>query len=648
MDLSVAMPGGAEALQERPAYSAHQLDQDRSKHWLLRIRPIVGKYPQLSIMVFLLAIGAIFFQVVMPKLLGNSIDALSGTLRRGNTELLYRSLTLLLLAGLTRSAMNFSVRFTLYKLTYRIEADLRKIVFVHLSSMPLSVIARHTTGQIVSRANTDIRTIQNFLLYLPYVIMLFGTFVLSVVYMFSVDVHLAVIAIASLPLIFLLSLRLRRLVYPLSWLVQSRMADVATVVDENIRGQAAVKIFVHEGQQIDWLQKAASKLRWATNEGIRYRARYAPWIENLAVLSQIAVLLYGGWLVIDNRILLGQLVAFNVYIIMMLIPFRTLGQVLVMGRNATAAARRVFEIVDEPPEGSSPTENRPLPAVLQSIVLERIHYEWLRPTGTKGEKRHQVLTELSTTIEAGKITAIVGKTGSGKSSIADLLIRLYLPQSGRILIDGIDINALNLRQLRSRVILVPQESFLFTDTIANNISFGAPGTAQADIERAAVVAGAHEFIVAQADGYGTLVGEGGVTLSGGQRQRITIAQAVLLNPSVLILDDATSALDSITESRVIESLKREMRGRTMIVISHRASMVQHADEVQLLHDGRIVAKGTHQRLLATLSMYRDAFAVGEVGRDEQTETESDNEYYQRIRNSLRGATEIETSVGSAL
>ena len=252
-------------------------------------------------------------------------------------------------------------------------------------------------------------------------------------------------------------------------------------------------------------------------------------------------------------------------------------------------------------------------------------------------------------IRAGCITAIVGRTGSGKSTIANLLSGLVVPQAGTIRVDGRDVAELDLLQLRARVASVPQESFLFADTIRNNVRFGNPAATDAEVIHAAQVADAHDFILDQPQGYDTIVGESGITLSGGQRQRITIAQAVLVQPSVLVLDDSTSALDSVTEERVVRALKNEMRDKTIIIISHRASMVQHADEVQLLHEGRILRTGTHAELLAGEPAYREVFVQSQ--RDPsaaEPQPETDQEYYQRIRSIAGSAAHAEVSIGTTI
>jgi ATP-binding cassette subfamily B protein len=619
---------------------------DRARHWLRRIAPLLRPHRGLAALAVLFAIATVVFQTAIPTLLGRSIDALAEAIRTRDIAPLQYALWLLLIGGVARSAVSFAVRSLLFKLTLRIESSLRRQIYRRLIALPLPFFARMPTGQLLSRVNNDVRTIQNFLLYLPYTAMVFGAFFFSVAYMFAIDVRLALLAVVPLPLVMLLSQRLRRLAYPLSWLIQSRMADVASVVDENIRGQSVVKLFNRQQQQKDEVMRTAAGLRWASLAMIRHRARYSPWIENLAVLGQIAILLYGGALVIRGELQLGQLVTFNMYVLMMLTPFSTLGRVLVMARSASAAAVRVFAILDEPLPAEVEETATASPTVHGGITFERVRYAAPEDPERPGSGGRIVLDGLDADIAAGRITAIVGKTGSGKTAMAHLLAGLAAPESGRILIDGIGIDRIPPSRLHRELILVAQDGFLFADSIAANIAFGAPQSGQNDIERAARIAQAHQFIEEQPQGYATQVGEGGGTLSGGQRQRIAIAQAVLMRPSVLVLDDATSALDSVTEARVIESLKREMRGRTMIVISHRASMVRHADEVLLLHEGRIVDRGTHESLSVSQPLYGEVFAqdIQEV----RIEGESDVDFRKRIDEAVRGAANFDVGLGDAI
>lgn len=621
-------------------------DQEGTKHWLRRIMPLLRPHRGLIALIIAFAVGTVIVQTAIPTLVGRSIDALGEAVSaRDATPLLY-ALTLLLVAGIARSIVNYAVRYLLFKLTLHIESALRRLVYGRLVALPLAFLARQPVGQLLSRASNDVRTIQTFLMYLPYTAMVFGALLLSVVYMFSIDVRLALLAIAPLPLVMFLSQRLRRQAYPLSWLIQSRMGDVASAVDENIRGQSVVKLFNRQDHQKDNVRRAGAGLRWASSALIQHRAVYSPWIENLAVLGQIAILLYGGLLVIRGELLLGELVTFNMYVLMMLTPFSTLGRVLVMARNASAAAVRVFTILDEPLPAAVQDVAEPMSGVHQGIVFKGVSYAAPEDPSYPGSGGRRVLDGLDARIPAGRITAIVGRTGSGKTAMAHLLAGLAAPDAGRILIDDVDLERIPPSRLHRQLLLVAQDGYLFAGTIAANIAFGAPDSTQADIEQAARAAEAHDFIAEQAEGYATPVGEGGGTLSGGQRQRIAIAQALLMRPSVLILDDATSALDSATEARVIASLKRGMHGGTLILISHRASMVRHADEVLLLHDGRIVDRGSHDALCAGQPLYREVFAqVSENGR---IEGESDADFRRRIAETVRDASSFEVGLGDAL
>ena len=622
------------------------LHPDRRRHWLHRIAPLLRPHRGLTAAMIVFAIGTVVFQTAIPTLLGRSIDALAEAMRAQDIAPLRQALLLLLVAGVARSVMNFSIRHILFKLSFRIESSLRRLIYRRLVALPLPFLARMPTGQLLSRANSDIRMIQSFVMYLPYTAMVFGAFFVSVAYMFSIDVRLALLAIAPLPIVALFSQRLRRLAYPLSWLIQSRMADVASTVDENIRGQSVVKLFNRQQQQKDEVRRAAAGLHWASLAMIRHRANYSPWIENLAVMGQIAILLYGGMLVIRGDLQLGELVTFNMYVLMMLTPFSTLGRVLVMARSASAAAVRVFAILDEPLPAPVEETATPVSGVRRGIAFEGVRYTAPEDPARPGSGGRLVLDGLDAELPAGRITAIVGRTGSGKTAMAHLLAGLATPESGRILIDDVPIDLIPPSRQHRQLALVAQDGFLFADTIAANIAFGAPDSTHADIERVARIAEAHGFIEEQPEGYATQVGEGGGTLSGGQRQRIAIAQAVLMRPSVLVLDDATSALDSATEARVIASLKREMRDGTLIVISHRASMVRHADEVLLLHEGRIVDRGTHEALCARQPLYREVFA--HVAGDGRMEGESDADFRKRIADAVRGTASFDVGLGDAM
>jgi ATP-binding cassette, subfamily B, bacterial len=399
----------------------------------------------------------------------------------------------------------------------------------------------------------------------------------------------------------------------LSWVVQARMAEMATVVDENIQGVRVVQSFAQERAQITLLARAAQRLRWASVETAINRARWSPIIEALPRAGSALVLLYGGKLAIDGQVTVGTLVAFNAYVIVLQTPFRMLGFLLIQAQRAGASANRVYEVLDEVPE----------------IVDSPTAYDLMAPEGRVefrdvvfryAPRLPTVLDGASFVIEPGERVAIVGRTGSGKSTIARVLPRFYDVESGSARIDGIDVRDLTLVSVRHHVSLVLDEPFLFSVSLRDNIAFGRPSASIDDVMSAARAAQAHEFIMDLPEGYETVVGERGYTLSGGQRQRIAIARTLLVNPKILVLDDATSAIDVTTEDAIHDALQTLMQNRTTIIIAHRLSTISLADRVLLLDDGRIVASGTHAQLMANEPRYADVLARADDDAVEDTES----------------------------
>ena len=335
----------------------------------------------------------------------------------------------------------------------------------------------------------------------------------------------------------------------------------------------------------------------------RTRSTFQPAMELLPNIGFIAVLAYGGHQVIDGTLSLGSLVAFNVYITMLIWPLRMLGMIVAQSQRAAASASRVDEVLGTDPQIADPARPRALPAGGGEVVFDHVGFGYGGPP---------VLDDFALRVAPGESVALVGATGSGKSTLARLLARFYDVESGAIRLDGVDVRDLRLRHLRGSVGIVFEDTFLFSDTIAANIAFADPDIGHEAIERAARLAGAHEFVSRLPDGYATLIGERGFSLSGGQRQRIAIARAILADPRVLILDDATSAVDPTKEHEIREALDEVMRNRTTIVIAHRPATIALADRVVLLEGGRVAAEGTHEELLATSAAYRDVLAQAEA------------------------------------
>jgi ATP-binding cassette, subfamily B, bacterial len=394
--------------------------------------------------------------------------------------------------------------------------------------------------------------------------------------------------------------RLRRHIFPISWVVQSRLADVATIVEENVTGVRVVKSFAAEQQQVRELEGAARRLQWAAVKQVDYRAKYAPVMENLPRFGLALVLLYGGWLAIDEQVTIGTLVAFNAYVLMLQAPFRMLGFFMMMGQRAAASADRIYEVLDEQPA----VQERP-GAV--DLVDPRGDVEF-RDVGFGYADGPEILSDFSLRVRPGETVALVGRTGCGKSTVARLLDRFYDATSGAVLIDGRDVRDLTLPSLRAAVGMVLDEPFLFSLSIRDNIAYGRPDAAMDDVRAAAEAAGATEFVEALPEGFDTVIGERGYTLSGGQRQRIAIARTLLINPRVLVLDDATSAIDVQVEEQIHDALRTLMEGRTTVVIAHRLSTINLADRVVLLERGRVVASGTHAELMRTEPRYAEVLA----------------------------------------
>jgi ATP-binding cassette subfamily B protein len=437
------------------------------------------------------------------------------------------------------------------------------------------------------------------------------SFVLAVGFMLSIHVPLTLLAVSTMPFVFVLGQRMRDLVFPLSWITQGRMAEVAMVVDENLSGTRVVKSFAAEAEQIALLSRAAQRLRWSATALVDARARFNPLIEALPRLGMATILLYGGWLAIEERIGIGALLAFSSYVIMIAVPFRMLGFVLLQAQRAAASSRRIFEILDEVPAVAERPGARHLLDPAGRVEFRGVRFAY---PGADSDAP-PVLDGFDLVVEPGEIVALVGRTGCGKTTVARLLCRFYDVDAGAVLVDGNDVRDLTLASLRHHANQVTDEPFLFSESIRDNIAFGRPDAPLDDVVRAAGAAQAHGFIGELAAGYDEVVGERGYTLSGGQRQRIALARSLLANPRILVLDDATSAVDVQVEEDIHGALRDLLADRTTIVIAHRLSTIALADRVVLLEGGSVAATGTHAELLAVEPRYAAILASGDDGHD---------------------------------
>jgi ATP-binding cassette subfamily B protein len=573
-----------------------QVDPDRSKSWLRRVIPVALAHRLPFGMALLLALTGTVLQVQVPYIVQRAIDESIVSHRTPLEHYVWW----LLIVGAASGVTAYVGRVLLFRAAADIEADLRNLVFVHLMRMSFPFYDRVQSGQLISRASSDIRIVQMYLAFSPVVMVQLGMAVVAFGYMLSIDVSLAFVAMATIPLVFVATQRMRRAMFPVSWLIQARLADVATIVDESVNGVRVVKAFAAEQQQVSALERAARKVQWAYVKDTDLRAAWGPVVQNLPRLGLALVLFYGGYEVIHGAIGVGALVAFNSYLLFLQGPFQMLGMIIMMGQRAAASATRVFEILDAQPDVAQAPDAQPLPTVRGEVVFDAVGFGY-------GEGP-PVLHDFSLTLRPGETVALVGRTASGKSTVARLVPRFYDVNSGAVRIDGQDVRTLELDSLRENIGLVLDEPFLFSASVRENIAFGRPDASQAEVEAAARAAGADGFVRALAHGYETVVGERGYTLSGGQRQRIAIARALLVNPPILILDDATSAIDVQIEQQIHRSLRVAMAGRTTLIIAHRLSTIGLADRVVLMDDGRIVADGTHDELLATVPLYADVLA----------------------------------------
>ena len=569
---------------------------DRDLGWIRRVLPLLVARRRAMVVGLTCALVAMVAQVIAPRVLMAAIDR---ALTARTSELTPYVVALVVLA-VVRGVLSYAYRTTLFKAAYGLEYDLRTTMYEHLTRLSFSFYDRVQSGQLISRANSDIRSVQLFLTFMPIVALTFAGFGVALVIMLTVSVPLTLVAIVPLPFVYVVGVKMRELMFPISWIVQARAADVSTIVEENVTGARVVKSFAAEQQQLDALALAARRLRWASISQVDVRARYGPLLEGLPRVGLALVLLVGGLLAIDGTVTVGSIVAFSSYVVLLQAPFRTLGFMLMLGQRAAASADRIYEILDTEPEVLDRLGAVDLIEPRGEVTLRDVTFRY----GEAGP----VLEDLDLHLDAGESVAIVGRTGSGKSTIARLLPRFYDASDGTVRVDGHDVRDLTVRSLRAAIGLVLDEPFLFSATVRHNIAYGRPDASAEDVRAAARAAGAEEFVDALPNGFDTEVGERGYTLSGGQRQRIAIARTLLADPAILILDDATSAIDVQVEEEIHAALRVLMEGRTTLVIAHRTSTIALADRVVLLEGGRIAADGTHAGLMATEPRYAEVLA----------------------------------------
>jgi ATP-binding cassette subfamily B protein len=512
---------------------------------------------------------------------------------------------LIVVAGMVAGVAMAFRRWYAFREARWAETALRERLFIHLQQLHVGYHDRVQTGQLMARASTDLQLVNAFVVMIPLTIANLAMVVTVTGVLLWLDPVLAVIALVPLPLINVLATRFSRRVHPAVMAVQQESAELATVVEETVTGIRVIKGFGAEPVQSAKLAKEADDVRSAALAAARIRATFLPLIDLLPAIGLIAVLGVGGHRVLAGDMTPGSLVAFNVYVSLLIWPLRNIGMTVAGSQRAAAALERVHDVLSVNPAVTDPAHPRHLPAARRTPV-GRIRFRGVRFAYGEGDP---VLDGFELEIAPGSSVALVGATGSGKSTVARLLTRFYDVDAGSIELDGVDIRALRLQDLRHAVGIVFEDTFLFNDSVAANIAFARPDAPFDELEHAARLAGAHEFICGLPEGYATVLGERGLSLSGGQRQRLAIARAVLADPRVLVLDDATSAVDPSKEHEIRDALSTAMAHRTTIVIAHRLGTIALADSVVLLDEGRIVARGTHHELVSSSARYREVLAT---------------------------------------
>jgi ABC-type multidrug transport system fused ATPase/permease subunit len=554
--------------------------------------------------------AAMGMTVLIPWLVGRAVNAIQS---HDKPDLLPLALAIVG-AAVLRLGLTVVRRVVAGKVSLAVEFDLRQRFYAHLQRLELGFFDSQQTGQLMSRATVDLQSIRFFLGYgLIMITQNLLTITLACAVMIAINPLLALVALAPAPFVVYTASRYNRVTRPAAQEVQQRIAELTAEAEENISGIRIVKAFAREEHQLHRFRRAVDRVFDQSIYTTRLQATFSPLIGLLPQMGIALVLLIGGREVISGSLSLGSFTAFYTYVAMLAGPMRMLGMTLGMAQRAIASGNRLFEILDREPRIESPPGAPGLPAGGGRVELRDVTLRYDSSGISASDIDHTpgrsksdaALAGIDLEVAAGSTVALVGPSGSGKTSLVALVARLYDPSEGSVLVDGTDVRGVDVISLRSEVAFVADDSFLFSATVADNIAYARPTASRDEIEVAARRAQADEFIRDLPGGYETVVGERGLTLSGGQRQRLAIARALVADPRILILDDATSSVDATTEAAIKEGLREAMAGRTTFIIAHRLSTVSLADEIVVMDGGRIVDRGTHEELLAGCSFYRE-------------------------------------------
>jgi ATP-binding cassette subfamily B protein len=549
------------------------------------------------------------FKVMVPQMTKYAIN--DGIEKNGP---LLRWAVIIGLLGVLTGVLSGMRRYVAFRESRWAETLFRERLFRHVIGLHVGYHDTAQTGQLMSRASSDLMQIQGFIVMIPITLSnVLQIFAVTAI-LFITDPVLAVVALIPLPFVNLSARRFSHRIHPASIAVQAEQAQLANVVEESVSGIRVIKGFGAEQVQFEKLEREADDILRESMKAARIRSSFLPAIDVLPALGLVAVLGVGGHRVLNGQLSIGDLVAFNVYLTLLIWPLRNIGMIVALGQRAAAALVRINEVLETKSEITDPAKPQSLPTggtqTLGAVKFDHVQFGY--------NPSFPVLSNFNLSIAAGESIAIVGATGSGKSTIARLLLRFYDTNVGHVFLDGVDVRKLRLRELRQQIGVVFEETVLFNDSVANNIGFARPGASQQDLERVAKLAGAHDFILQLPNGYQTIIGERGFSLSGGQRQRIAIARAIIADPRVLVLDDATSAVDPSKESEIRDAMRTVMSGRTTIVIAHRPGTIALADRVVFLDGGTIAAIGKHEELVLSNERYREVLASMEHSAEEES------------------------------
>lgn len=550
------------------------------------------------LIVLVCMLGSAALGLWVPRLTGQIVDLISDG--SGSEGVLLKGIMLILGVSVVNALLVFAESAMSGRLGQRVIYQLRNDMYSHMVNLPFSFYDQAQTGQLMSRVTADVETLRRFL-GLGFTRLINNVFVFVTVLVMLLTMHwrLTLLVLLTIPLLLWTVLHYGKVIRPQFQRIQEQLAQMNTVLQENITGIRVVKAFGREKEEVQKFEKENQGILERNLEMTRVSAFYVPLMNTLTALGTAVLIWYGGWQIMQGTLTVGDLVAFNSLLMRLIMPVRMLGWQWNMLQRSVAAGTRIFEILDTTSDITEAPDAKPLKNPKGAIEFEDVWFSY--------RDNVPVLRGFNLKVEPGQTVALLGGTGSGKSTVINLIPRFYDPDRGVVRFDGTDLRELKIADLRQNIGMVMQETFLFSTTIRENIAFGRPDATQAEIEQAAKAAQIHDFIVSLPQGYDTLVGERGLNLSGGQKQRISIARALLMDPAVLILDDSLSSVDTETEYLIQQALDTLIAGRTTFVIAQRLSTVKNADIIVVLDKGVVVQQGTHEELIKQPGLYQEIY-----------------------------------------